>query len=438
MTKRLLLVALAVAAPLLAAAGERTEHKSVVEWRPALGPVDLPPLPDSQDSDNVQGLTVHEWGTFTSVAGREGTAVEWMPAGGPTDLPCFVNLSGAGAKGLTPAAQGGRTNRATVRMETPVLYFYAPHEETVNVKVRFPRGLITEWYPAATLQDQWDVIRSFPNGTSTIEWKNVRVKPGATANYPIDERQSHYYAARRTASAPLEAPPQSDSFARPVPSQFEKFLFYRGIAGFAPPLSARVLSNGKIEVASLVDEAIPNIVLFENRGGKIGYRIAVGLSAQALLLDPLQLNGSFASLQQDLERILREHGMYALEARAMVDTWKDSWFEPGTRIFYIVPGKALDSILPLEVNPKPIRVARAFVGRMELITPATQEEVRTAIVNHDKSTLEVYGRFLEPILNDFLKDRISEEDRSRAQNVMATIRAAYVDEVTACSKKQSW
>src|SRR5262245_29539267 len=132
MAKRLLLVALAVAAPLLAAAGEaiKTEHKSpVVEWRPASGPVDLPPLPDSRDSDNVQGLTVHEWGTFTSVAGREGTAVEWMPAGGPTDLPCFVNLSGAGPKGLAPFAQGGRTNRATVRMETPVLYFYAPHEE---------------------------------------------------------------------------------------------------------------------------------------------------------------------------------------------------------------------------------------------------------------------------------------------------------------------
>ena len=34
------------------------------------------------------GLTVHEWGTFTSVAGAGGRAIEWLPLGGPTDLPC--------------------------------------------------------------------------------------------------------------------------------------------------------------------------------------------------------------------------------------------------------------------------------------------------------------------------------------------------------------
>ena len=35
-------------------------------------------------------LTVHEWGTFTSVAGRDGKAVQWLPLAGPNDLPCFV------------------------------------------------------------------------------------------------------------------------------------------------------------------------------------------------------------------------------------------------------------------------------------------------------------------------------------------------------------
>jgi hypothetical protein len=28
-----------------------------------------------------------------------------------------------------------------------------------------------------------------------------------------------------------------------------------------------------------------------------------------------------------------------------VDTWKDSWFEQGTRVFYIVPSRTIDSIL---------------------------------------------------------------------------------------------
>jgi hypothetical protein len=38
----------------------------------------------------------------------------------------------------------------TVRMETPVLYFYSPRETTVSVKVSFAKGTITEWYPHAS------------------------------------------------------------------------------------------------------------------------------------------------------------------------------------------------------------------------------------------------------------------------------------------------
>ena len=35
----------------------------------------------ANDSD---ALTVHEWGTFTSIAGSDGTAVEWYALGGGT------------------------------------------------------------------------------------------------------------------------------------------------------------------------------------------------------------------------------------------------------------------------------------------------------------------------------------------------------------------
>ena len=87
------------------------------------------------------GLTAHEWGTFTSIAGRDGSAVEWLPLTGSTDLPGFVeHFRYNGFKlGL----------RGTVRMETPVLYFYDSRQETVSVKVSFAKGLITEWYPHA-------------------------------------------------------------------------------------------------------------------------------------------------------------------------------------------------------------------------------------------------------------------------------------------------
>src|SRR5258707_2995166 len=87
-------------------------------------------------------LTAHEWGTFTSIAATDGQAVEWSPLTGSTDLPMFVeHFRDPGFKlGL----------RGTVRMETPVLYFYASREETVSVQVAFANGVITEWYPHAS------------------------------------------------------------------------------------------------------------------------------------------------------------------------------------------------------------------------------------------------------------------------------------------------
>src|SRR2546422_3321768 len=64
------------------------------------------------------GLTAHEWGTFTAIAGTDGHAMKWTPLTVPDDLPNFVeHLSNANFKlGL----------RGTIRMETPVLYFYSP------------------------------------------------------------------------------------------------------------------------------------------------------------------------------------------------------------------------------------------------------------------------------------------------------------------------
>ena len=45
-------------------------------------------------------LVVHEWGTFTSIAGKDGVALEWRPLNGSTDLPGFVHTIQETAKGL--------------------------------------------------------------------------------------------------------------------------------------------------------------------------------------------------------------------------------------------------------------------------------------------------------------------------------------------------
>src|ERR1041384_5559573 len=74
---------------------------------------------------SARRLVVHEWGTFTAIAGRDGKPVEWRPLAGPSDLPSFVyDLSGAQeGKGLRHGDQCFKCAPSLIRMETPVLYF---------------------------------------------------------------------------------------------------------------------------------------------------------------------------------------------------------------------------------------------------------------------------------------------------------------------------
>src|SRR5206468_12891602 len=123
--------------------------------------------PASTRTSDPIALTVHEWGTFTSIAGPDGAAVDWHALGGPPDLPCFVERSAFNIKGALAG---------TVRMETPVLYFYAPRETIVDVRVRFHSGVITEWFPRASVAQT--NAPTAPGSTSAIEWTRVKVSPG--------------------------------------------------------------------------------------------------------------------------------------------------------------------------------------------------------------------------------------------------------------------
>lgn len=314
---------------------------------------------------------VHEWGTFTSVAGPDGMPVVWLPLSGPPDLPCFVYRLGI------LGAKAGMS--ATVRMETPVIYFYAPHPTSINVHVDLPSGTITEWYPQATTSPAQQT-------GSRIEWKSVNVLPDLKPEYPVENKPSHYYAARDTGAAPLR-----------LGAQEEKLIFYRGIASFPIPLSATITSNGKLNLRTDGPTPIPSAIVFEHRQGKVAWRRLSELKGQ-LTLDLPDSAGDLTSLRDQLAEILTAQGLYPKEARAMVETWRDSWFEQGTRLFYIVPRAMVDSVLPLKLDPPPAEVARVFVGRIEILSPWMRTGIEHALAAEDISTLQKYGRFLQPFL----------------------------------------
>jgi hypothetical protein len=140
----------------------------------------------------------------------------------------------------------------------------------------------------------------------------------------------------------------------------------------------------------------------------MGYRNA-GAVKHAVMLDLPSLDSSVPVLRTELEKVLVAQGLFPKEAQAMVETWRDSWFEEGARLIYIVPSRAVDAFLPLHVDPAPSQTARVFVGRIELITPEITRAVEEAMVAGDLSKVERYGRFLGPIL-----DRIVSENSSMA------------------------
>jgi hypothetical protein len=353
-------------------------------------------------------LVVHEWGTFTTVAAQDGRVVEWLPLGGPADLPCFVNVlpnagllkapvviaTGAAAAGQVPAAplnydQARASLKGTVRMETPVIYFYTPHQEAVNVRVDFPQGLITEWYPPAAVAQPLATANSLRGAIqSSISWNGLFIRPGANPPLPVGrEGPSHYYAAREVDAAPVSAGGMD-----------EKFLFYRGVGSFPVPLSTTLAADGGVIVKNTSPYPIPALVLFENRAGKVGFTISSHLVAgKPDTMQRATLTGSVAALGAELEKMLVATGLFEREAKAMVKTWEDSWFEDGLRVFYVLPKQLVDDILPLSVWPEPKQIARGFVGRMEVIDEVTMSTVSRAISMEDDATLQAYGRFLGPI-----------------------------------------
>jgi hypothetical protein len=115
------------------------------------------------------------------------------------------------------------------------------------------------------------------------------------------------------------------------------------------------------------------------------------------VIDPPLLTSNVDTLAIDLEGILVKQGLYPDEAHAMVETWKGSWFEEGSRLIYIVPRGFIDKVLPLTIAPSPDQIVRVFVGRLEILTPATTQAVQRALASKDEVTLDKYRRFLEPI-----------------------------------------
>ena len=374
-------------------------------------------------------FTAHEWGTFTSVQGADGVALEWNPLI-KTDLPGFVH-NRAVRQGDLPGvlllnALGKGAMPSYTRMETPVIYFYSDRERTADVRVSFPQGRITEWYPQATRLGPY-ATTNLPElplaGRSFIEWAGVKILPPDTKEISAgkllrEKGGSHYYEAREVDA----------NFVRVnVPSakngaEYERDLFYRGVGFFQGPLTLKLQESGReLRLSTKNAEPLTDLFVLTVRQGQARYQKLDRVAANADRAVQIERK-PFAPLSEVRPQIMREmaaalvaQGLYAKEAEAMVNTWKDQWFEEeGTRVLYLLSRAWTDRTLPLEITPAPKNVVRVMVGRAELITPEAERELsrQVTLYSQGDDTVKLQavrqvrtlglGRFLEPATRKML------------------------------------
>jgi hypothetical protein len=385
---------------------------------------------------------VHEWGTFTSFSGSDGVSLDFRSTA-TADLPVFVldrqkqaflserreiaYRTGRGDKGILISKQ---------RMETPVTYFYTDRERLVDVTVEFPRGLLTEFFPPVRqFAPAYKKGQPDPLENSWLRWGKIRLLPGDQAVDPktgIDPyirkitpgEDEHYGYAREVDAATVQITDPT-SFA----TYHEKFLFYRGVGNFDLPvaLTARgddrfvLTHSGKtpLRYAFLVQVGADGRTIRYARYDQVAGAVDMTLPAQTTNLD---------SLGQDLVGALVSDGLFDKEARAMVKTWKSSWFgEPGTRVLYSLPQSDTDALLPLRLDPAPKQVVRVMIGRLEALTPEQERKVAGLVaqlgasdpVIRENAAGEIrrLGRFAEPALARVTKLSDDPEIQARAKTL---------------------
>lgn len=390
------------------------------------------PAPAAAKQYAGKGFVVHEWGTDTIVVGSDGSLQRGLHHE-EEDLPPFVydRVKSAAALGATPSV--------TIKMETPVTYFYSEKPLSAEVSVSFPRGVMTQWYPqvigfspaiaaAGSIELQMPAVPAsvadpaldldFPFRTDycrekystlhdgRLDWGKVEVLPRdalppGVPDAPLDRFTFGY--ARQVAANALRA----------GTGEGERFLFYRGLGEFDLPVTVQAGADRALSLSNAYSEPMGRVFLLNvdaERGAFSEH--AEGIAAGGHLDDRAPSLEGAETLSDYAERLgdrvtdaLDDSGLFHDEAQAMVNTWKRQWFRtPGIRLLYLIPQTWTDQSIPLNVTPAPDQKLRVMLIRVEVITPEQEASDVSALQATDASVASIQahfsalGRFAEPRL----------------------------------------
>lgn len=389
------------------------------------------------------GLVVHEWGTFLAMNGSDGVSLDGMYHEEHA-LPSFVHAR---------SRDQLRLPMSRLKSETPVLYFYTPEVQRVQVEVEFPTGLWTQWYPQAASVAPGIVQAGSPPRTrdGRISW-DVMVRPADLKHKePLATAGDALWNHARDVDAAYVV---GSNQARPGSAeQWERFIFYRGLGEVPLPIQVR-LKEGRIIASTPEREGLNHLFILNVQNGRGAYSYATALRPDhgSLERDVPSMNGSLPldrfveTISADVESRLVSSGLYRKEAQAMVNTWKSSYFKSdGVRVLFLLPQSWTDRFIPVRITPTPEQLVRVMVGRVELLDTARERLAEAAIRDLASpgadvrerafGLLRAEGRYVEPIVRRALRSTSDEHVRTLSRRLLLSdfvteLRSALTDAQT--------
>ena len=374
------------------------------------------------------GLVVHEWGTFLAMNGSNGVTLDGMYHEEHA-LPGFVHAR---------SRDELRLRTSNLKGETPVVYFYSDTPAKVRVEVGFPGGLWTQWYPQADFVGpslvQAGALPHARNGR--IGW-TVDVLPPQLGPRSLPETRSDalWNYTRDVDAAYVST---SDSTRQGNPKEWERFIFYRGLGEAGLPLDVSATGGGRLKCGPDLTEGLRHVYLLRVERGRGAYHYRPWLRCGERIDDVVPAMNSSQPLDRfavtvadDLAARLVESGLYEKEARAMVNTWRTSYFESdGIRVLFVLPQSWTDRFIPMTIDPRPDELVRVMVGRIELLTAERERAAEAAIANLGSpdpqvrarafDTLRNEGRYVEPIVRRTLESSADERVRTLCRRLLLT------------------
>lgn len=406
---------------------ELYDHKD-----PAIGAALRTMLRAKRDASALaSGLVAHEWGSMKHHVGTDTSEFDLIGED-QSDLPAFVKV------------WADRPALGPIMVEKPILYFYTKEQQKVSVTVRFPEGVLTQWYPDVSFfTPQRDARRrpgnnqAPPPRNGALAWQQVELNPDADTNKfaKVDQNHPWWHIVRDTDATPVRVINRNRRGA-PSGEAVERFLFYRGAGSYKPMVMPIRNEPGKdlsVRVPfSQIDLRGVFLVRVNDSGATITHAPVLRAESTMSLggadqIKPTKEAAKTAKAQ--LIDSLEAAGLFPKEAQGLVKIWGDDMFTtPGERLLYLMPSNEVERVLPLNIQPAPSQTVRTLISWVELSTPEAEKRIIDLVNklgsndekerNAAEAELRSLDRFAESILQRVVGTTEDQDIKQRIEQIL--------------------